>query len=96
LRALRKQLRIEGVKGVPRGARPSTQSNPYGLTRREAEVLELLSDGLRNSAIAKRLFVSPKTIDHHVSSILMKLGVPSRGEAVTILRKGLAKPATMC
>jgi DNA-binding CsgD family transcriptional regulator/tetratricopeptide (TPR) repeat protein len=81
-RALRKQFRAEGVKGVPRGARASTQSNPHGLTRREMEILTLLSDGLRNSTIAKRLFISQKTVAHHVSSILMKLGVPSRAEAV--------------
>src|SRR5262249_34210016 len=48
-RALRRQFRAEGVRGVPRGVRPSTQSNPFGLTRREAEVLELLSEGLRNA-----------------------------------------------
>jgi DNA-binding CsgD family transcriptional regulator len=83
-RALRKQFRAEGVKGLPRGARASTQSNPHGLTRREAEILALLSEGLRNSAIARRLFISQKTVAHHVSSILMKLGVPSRAEAVAL------------
>jgi DNA-binding CsgD family transcriptional regulator len=83
-RALRKQCRAEGIKGVPRGARATTQSNQYGLTKREAEVLSLLSRGMRNSAIARALFVSHKTVDHHVSSILSKLGVPSRGEAVVV------------
>ncbi len=86
MRVLRKQLRAEGVKGVPRGARASTQSHPFGLTRREAEILALLSEGMRNSAIAKRLFVSPKTVDHHVSAILMKLGVTSRAQAVAVTR----------
>jgi len=81
-RVIRKQFRAKGVKRIPRGARPTTQSNRFGLTRREAEVLELLSKGLRNSAIARALFVSQKTVDHHVSSILSKLGVPSRGAAV--------------
>jgi DNA-binding CsgD family transcriptional regulator len=81
-RAIRKQFRAKGVKRIPRGVRPTTQSNQFGLTRREAEVLELLSKGLRNSAIARALFVSQKTVDHHVSSILSKLGVPSRGAAV--------------
>jgi DNA-binding CsgD family transcriptional regulator len=84
--ALRKQFRAEGVRGVPRGARPSTQSNPQGLTRREAEILALLSEGLRNSTIAKRLFISQKTVAHHVSSVLMKLGVPSRAEAVAVTK----------
>ena len=85
-RAIRKQFRAEGVKRIPRGARPTTQSNQFGLTRREAEVLGLLSKGLRNSAIASALFVSRKTVDHHVSSILSKLGVPSRGAAVVAAR----------
>jgi DNA-binding CsgD family transcriptional regulator len=86
-RALRKQMRARGVRGVPRGSRASTRRNPRGLTRREAETLTLLSEGLRNSAIAKRLFVSTKTVDHHVSAILVKLGVSSRAEAVAMIRK---------
>jgi DNA-binding NarL/FixJ family response regulator len=49
-------------------------------------VLELLSTGMRNSAIARALFVSQKTVDHHVSAILGKLGVPSRGAAVVAAR----------
>jgi DNA-binding CsgD family transcriptional regulator/tetratricopeptide (TPR) repeat protein len=84
---LRKKMREQGVRGVPRGSRVSTRGNPLGLTRREAEILALLSDGLRNSAIAQRLFVSTKTVDHHVSAILTKLGEPSRGEAVAMARK---------
>jgi DNA-binding CsgD family transcriptional regulator len=92
-RALRKQLRAQGVKGVPRGARASTQRNAHGLTRREAQILGLLSEGLRNSMIAKRLFVAEKTVGHHVSSILMKLGVPSRAEAVAVTRKAAAQAA---
>jgi len=42
---------------------------------------------LRNSTIAKRLFVSVKTVDHHVSAILCKLEVQTRAEAVAIARK---------
>lgn len=85
-RAIRRQFRAEGIKRVPRGARPTTQSNQFGLTKREAEVLSLLSRGMRNAAIARALFVSQKTVDHHVSSILGKLGVPSRGAAVVVTR----------
>lgn len=85
--ALRKQMRTHGVRGVPRGSRKSTKGNPLGLTQREAEVLDLLSEGLRNSAIAKRLFVSTKTVDHHVSAILAKLGVQSRAEAIAMARQ---------
>jgi DNA-binding NarL/FixJ family response regulator len=81
------KMRAQGVRGIPRGSRESTRSNSFGLTRRETQILALLSEGLRNSAIAKRLFVSTKTVDHHVSRILAKLGVPSRAEAVVVARK---------
>jgi DNA-binding CsgD family transcriptional regulator len=85
--ALRRRMRAQGVQGIPRGSRSSTRQDPLGLTRREAQILGLLSEGLRNAAIAKRLFLSTKTVDHHVSSILTKLGVPSRAEAVAMARK---------
>jgi DNA-binding CsgD family transcriptional regulator len=85
--ALRKQMRERGVRKVPRGARMSTRRHPQGLTRREAEILTLLSDGLRNSAIARRLFVSTKTVDHHVSAILTKLGVQTRAQAIAMAHR---------
>jgi DNA-binding CsgD family transcriptional regulator/tetratricopeptide (TPR) repeat protein len=84
---LRRQMRAQGMRRIPRGSRTSTRCDPHGLTRREVEVLGLLSEGLRNSVIASRLFVSTKTVDHHVSAILTKLGVPSRAEAVAMARK---------
>jgi DNA-binding CsgD family transcriptional regulator/tetratricopeptide (TPR) repeat protein len=85
--ALRQQMRARGVRRVPRGARTSTLRHPHGLTRRETEILALLSEGLRNSAIARRLFISTKTVDHHVSAILTKLGVPSRAEAIAMAHR---------
>ena len=54
------------------------------LTEREREVLALMIEGLNNTQIAGRLTVSPSTIKSHVSSILAKLGVASRTEAVTL------------
>jgi len=86
-RFLRMQMRAGGVRRIPRGSRSSTRGNRFGLTRREAEILGLLSEGLRSASIAKRLFVSPKTVEHHVSAILAKLGVSSRAEAVARVRK---------
>ena len=54
------------------------------------EVLALMTDGFGNAEIAERLFISPKTVDHHVSAILAKLDVHTRGEAVSIaLHSGL-------
>lgn len=76
-----RRLRELGERNVPRGPRAATRTNPAGLTNRELEVVPLLAQGLRNAEIAKRLVVTPKTVDHHVSSILRKLGVTSRGQA---------------
>jgi DNA-binding SARP family transcriptional activator/DNA-binding CsgD family transcriptional regulator/tetratricopeptide (TPR) repeat protein len=75
------KLRSIGAR-VPRGPRASTRANLGGLTDREVEVLDLLDEGLRNAEIAARLHLSEKTVGHHVSSILAKLGVSSRLEAV--------------
>jgi DNA-binding CsgD family transcriptional regulator/tetratricopeptide (TPR) repeat protein len=79
---VRQRLRERGVRGIPRGPRSSTRENPAGLTSREVQVLTLLVKGHTNSELAHRLHVSTRTVDHHVSSILEKLEVRSRTEAV--------------
>jgi DNA-binding CsgD family transcriptional regulator/tetratricopeptide (TPR) repeat protein len=66
----------------PRGRRADTRAHPDGLTRREAEVLELLREGLPDAAIAERLVLSRRTVEHHVASILGKLGVSSRRDVL--------------
>jgi DNA-binding CsgD family transcriptional regulator len=76
-----RRLREQGVRGLPRGPRPATRDNPAGLTTRELDVLALLAQGLRNQQIAQRLFLSSKTVDHHISAILRKLGARNRSEA---------------
>jgi DNA-binding CsgD family transcriptional regulator/tetratricopeptide (TPR) repeat protein len=79
---LRQRLRAEGVRRIPRGPRPSTRHNPFGLTARETEIVGLLARPLMtNNRIGARLHISPKTVDHHVSAILSKLGVATREEA---------------
>jgi DNA-binding NarL/FixJ family response regulator len=74
------QLRRLGAR-VPRGPSTATRTNPAGLTPREAEVARLLIERLTNAEIAERLFISAKTVDHHVSSVLGKLEVPTRRAA---------------
>jgi DNA-binding CsgD family transcriptional regulator/tetratricopeptide (TPR) repeat protein len=89
-----RRLRKRGARGIPRGPRATTQENPAGLTAREVEVLELVAEGLRNADIAERLFLSEKTVGHHVSAILRKLEVRTRGEAsAEAVRLGVASVA---
>jgi DNA-binding CsgD family transcriptional regulator len=77
-----RRLRELGIRDIPRGPRPTTRANPAQLTAREAEVVRLVAQGLRNGEIAERLSVTAKTVDHHVSAALAKLGARSRLEAV--------------
>jgi DNA-binding CsgD family transcriptional regulator/tetratricopeptide (TPR) repeat protein len=85
-----RRLRQRGARGVPRGPRKATRQNPAELTARELEVLELVAQGLSNSEIAKRLFVSEKTVAHHVSAILRKLDARTRTHAsAQAMRLGL-------
>jgi DNA-binding CsgD family transcriptional regulator/tetratricopeptide (TPR) repeat protein len=78
---------------VPRGPRPTSRANPAGLTAREIDVLRLLVDGLSNADVAQRLFLSEKTVGHHVSAVLHKLGEPTRSRAVaSAVRQGILPP----
>ncbi|MBB3751448.1 DNA-binding CsgD family transcriptional regulator/tetratricopeptide (TPR) repeat protein [Mycolicibacterium sp. BK634] len=82
---VRRGLRLGGASVVPARARSATLSNAAGLTARQIEVLGLIDQGLTNAELADRLYLSVRTVDHHVAAILGKLGVAGRREAI---RKG--------
>jgi ATP/maltotriose-dependent transcriptional regulator MalT len=88
---LRRHLHEGGVRGLSRGPRSSTQAQPFGLTKRELQTLQLLCEGLRNAEIAARLHRSVRTVDHHLAAVFGKLGVDSRLAAIRAAqRAGLA------
>jgi DNA-binding CsgD family transcriptional regulator/tetratricopeptide (TPR) repeat protein len=82
-RITRQKMRRLGIHSIPAGPRTATRAHPLGLTRREREVLDLICAGHTNTEIAARLFISAKTVDHHVSAILAKLNAPTRNAAAS-------------
>jgi DNA-binding CsgD family transcriptional regulator/tetratricopeptide (TPR) repeat protein len=83
---VRRSLMQQGAR-VPRGKSLATRDHPAGLTARQAEVLQLVARGLSNTRIADELFVSYRTVENHVSAILMKLDVATREAAVATARE---------
>jgi DNA-binding CsgD family transcriptional regulator len=95
--ALARRAHLRVAESEPASSERPAQSamEAYGLTDRELEVLGLVAAGRSNPQIAAELFISPKTASVHVSNIIGKLGVTSRGEAAAIAhRLGLGAPAS--
>jgi DNA-binding CsgD family transcriptional regulator len=87
----RQRLRQAGAHAIPAGPQRTTRAHPLGLTRRESQVLDLIGAGRTNAEIAQQLFISIKTVDHHVSAVLAKLDVPTRQAAASrVARLGQA------
>ncbi len=80
--AARRRMKALGITSIPRGPRPATRAAPAGLTAREQQILALLAEGLPDREISRRLFISERTVHHHVSAVLAKIGVSSRAAAV--------------
>ena len=83
---IRSQLRQVGVR-APRGPHAATRRSSLGLTRRQSQVLLLLSERLSNEQIADRLYISARTVENHASAILHKLGAKDRNEAVRLAQE---------
>jgi DNA-binding CsgD family transcriptional regulator len=83
---LRREMRAGGARTVPRGPIAGTRANAAGLTRRQVQVLGLVDEGLSNSEIARRLCISAKTAEHHVSAMMARLEAPTRQKAAAAAR----------
>ncbi len=95
VRVARQRMRRLGLRSIPNGAQTATRAHPLGLTRREGEVLNFICSGHTNAEIAARLVISTKTVDHHVSAVLAKLGAPTRSiAAAEAIRLGLVSPVS--
>lgn len=75
-------LRERGLSRVPARRRTTTVANPSGLTSRQLDVARLVARGLTNAELARKLYISPRTADHHVSAVLTKLGLGTRRDVV--------------
>ena len=83
---LRRQMRANGARTIPRGPLARTRANPAGLTRRQVQVLGLVDEGLSNTEIADRLCIAAKTAEHHVSAVMARLDVSTRQRAASAAR----------
>ncbi len=83
---IKQKMRESGIKSIPKGPRKTTRENIAGLTNRQLEILNLLEQGLSNIEIGNKLYISPKTVEHHITAILSKLNIHSRHVAAAFAR----------
>jgi DNA-binding CsgD family transcriptional regulator/tetratricopeptide (TPR) repeat protein len=86
---LKQKMRTQGIR-IPRGPRPATRENPFGLTAREVEVVALIAQGKSNREIAEAMVVGVRTVETYVTRILSRLSFDSRVQIATwAIEKGL-------
>jgi len=86
---IKQKMRESGIRSIPKGPRQTTRENFAGLTARQLEVLKLVASGMSNIQIADNLYISSKTVDHHISAIFSKLNIHSRIEAAVFLHSNV-------
>jgi DNA-binding NarL/FixJ family response regulator len=84
-------MRQSGIKNIPKGPRQSTKESPSGLTERQMEILKLVANGLSNSEIGNKLYISTRTVENHISTIFSKLNIHSRVEAAALVHANQIK-----
>ncbi len=84
---IRRELRKLGARAEPRGPATAGDSGVTALTKRELEIADLVTDRMTNREIAAALFLSDKTVESHVRSLFMKLGVSSRTEVARTIER---------
>ncbi len=88
---IKQKMRKSGIKNIPKGPRQSTKENPSGLTGRQLEILELVANGLSNSEIGSKLYISARTVENHISTIFSKLNIHTRTEAAALVHSNRIK-----
>jgi DNA-binding CsgD family transcriptional regulator/tetratricopeptide (TPR) repeat protein len=88
-----RKLAADGVKGIKTGPRAAARSNRFGLTPRELQIATLLAQGRSNPEIAQQLSRSQRTVEHHVATVLEKLGTHKRTDVAALLADADPPPA---
>jgi ATP/maltotriose-dependent transcriptional regulator MalT len=88
---IKQKMRKTGIKNIPKGPRQSTKENPSGLTGRQLEILDLVANGLSNSDIGNKLYISARTVENHISTIFSKLNIHTRTEAAALVHSNQIK-----